>query len=153
MPEHRLAVFYAEDHHRLDALFLAFQNLKQKDPTRSREALRKFRSGLEQHMAWEEAILLPEYEARIHHPEESCAKRLLAEHAGILNLLDRIDEKLEEPASDTALLEAQFAKALAAHNLTEESGLYLELDKRLDDRERDEIFTKMKQAAWEPGSM
>ena len=48
-----LAKFYADDHHRLDGLFATFQDLKGKDPKRAKESFQAFRSGLEQHMAWE----------------------------------------------------------------------------------------------------
>jgi hypothetical protein len=39
--------FYADDHHRLDEWLLRFRDLRGKEPQEAREALRRFRSGLE----------------------------------------------------------------------------------------------------------
>lgn len=144
----RLATYYTDDHRRLDYLFEKFERLKTKDPAWALKILREFRAGLEQHMAWEEAILFSEYDARVKDPDRSVTDQLLSEHGEILNVLDRLETKLAEPSSNTAVEEARLVKALADHNRTEETGLYLQLDRLLTDQEREEIFTRMRESAW-----
>src|ERR1035437_1869111 len=82
-----LAKFYEDDHHRLDGLFAAFQDLKGKDRAGAKGTFHAFRSGLEQHMAWEEAVLFPEYEDRIQGPERAVTEELRMEHAQIQDQL------------------------------------------------------------------
>jgi hypothetical protein len=65
-----------------------------------------------------------------------------------MNLLDRIETKLSTPGSNTDAEEARLLKALTDHNHNEETGLYVELDRLLNEAERDEIFSRMKKAAW-----
>ena len=50
--------FYSGDHNRLDGLFEQYLKLKEKEPDQAIKVLEEFKSGLEQHMAWEEAILV-----------------------------------------------------------------------------------------------
>ena len=143
-----LTKFYTDDHHRLDSLFVVFQDFKGKDPERAKEAFQAFRDGLEQHMAWEEAILFPEYEDRVKNPDDSVTEELRTEHAQILDQLGIIEEKLKQGDFQTAKDEARLLKYLGAHNRSEESGLYVKMDVLLTEEERDDIYTRMKQAAW-----
>jgi regulator of cell morphogenesis and NO signaling len=96
-----LANFYANDHHRLDGLFAAFQDLKGKDRTNAKVTFRAFRSGIEQHMAWEEAVLFPEYEDRVNNPEDAATEELRTEHSQIQDQLDVIEEKLKNNNFET----------------------------------------------------
>ena len=148
MTHESILTFYSQDHHRLDHLLGTFQRLKAKDPNQALKTLHEFRAGLEQHMAWEESILFSEYDAKVQDSDRSLTEQLLAEHAEILNVLDRLEEKLAAPGSKTEAEETRLVKALADHDRAEEIGLYAQLDHLLSNTERDEIFTKMKQAAW-----
>jgi hemerythrin superfamily protein len=145
-----LTAFYEEDHRRLDGLFAAYQALRRQEPAQAKEILRRFRSGLEQHMAWEEAILFSEYDARA--PEAGLTAELLGEHAEIMNLIDRIEEKGRRQDPDTDREEARLLTLLSAHNEREERGIYLTMDALVDPRERSEIFAKMKDATWDEES-
>ena len=143
-----LSTFYSHDHDRLDGLFKSFQDLKTKDPGRAKEHLAQFRAGLEQHMAWEEAILFPEYDGKFGGSgEDSITQALLGEHAEILGVLDRIDEKVAEGV-ESSHDESRLLKILGDHNRNEETGLYPQVDSALDEIERSAVFTAMEQSAW-----
>jgi hemerythrin-like domain-containing protein len=140
--------FYAEDHSRLDGLFEQFLNLKEKNPEQAKQILEQFKSGLEQHMAWEEAILFSEFDAKsAFGDEESPTVDLRFEHEELRGYLEALQKKLRENNFDTGHDEARLAELLAGHNFVEESGIYLKLDELLSDKERADIFQQMKDAA------
>jgi len=147
-----ITMFYTDDHHRLDQFFSTYRQLKTTEPAKATEALRQFRAGLEQHMAWEESFLFSEFDARVQPPEESPTAELLADHAEILNLLDQIDEKQGQPSPGSDREEVRLIQALAAHNRNEETGLYRKLDEQLTAHERTELFARMKEASWDTGA-
>jgi regulator of cell morphogenesis and NO signaling len=149
MADETITQFYTHDHDRLDALWAAFREFKGREPERAMDALRQFRSGLEQHMAWEESILFSEYDSHFGPQDETTTQELLSDHAEILNVLDSIDEKIDRRDWDTDKEEARLARTLAAHNRNEESTLYLKLDQVLSVPERAKIFQTMKEGAWE----
>lgn len=62
--------FYSDDHARLDRLFELFHQRKENDPGGALGFLEQFKAGLERHMAWEEAVLFPEYDAKAPTPKE-----------------------------------------------------------------------------------
>lgn len=139
--------FYSKDHARLDGLFERFQALKEKAPDKAREALREFQHGLEQHMAWEEAILFSIFNQK-QGLEESPTAELLLEHEQIRDRLEAIQTKLKNGITDTGEEEARFVKALASHNRTEENEFYRQLDHLITDDERKEIFKSMASSTW-----
>ena len=142
--------FYSEDHARLDSLFEQFQKLKEKEPDQSIKILEEFKAGLEQHMAWEEAILFSEYDVRIPSAEEeSPTVDLTFEHQQLRDYLEIVLRKMREKDSGLELEkdEARFVELLAAHNFAEETGLYVKLDEKLTDQDRSEIHKRMKDAA------
>ena len=146
MSAETLTQFYADDHRRLDELFAAFQNLKPADPKRV-EMFRQFRSGLEQHMAWEEAILFSEYDARTAEEGRDRTKDLRFEHEELRGFMGDIEDKMRKGDFKTQKDEDHLFAMLAAHNFTEENGFYQKVDELLTDEERARIFTRMKEAA------
>lgn len=144
-----ISQWYADDHNRLDALFERFLKEKETDLNKAIETLEEFKSGLEQHMAWEEAILFSEYDARIPSPEgESPTVDLIFEHEQIRDYLETVLRKLRENDQNTEKDEARMAETLAAHNWAEETGLYLKLDEALTDQDRSEIQKRMKDSSY-----
>lgn len=142
--------FYSEDHNRLDELFELYLKLKEKEREKAMEVLEQFKSGLEQHMAWEEAILFSEYDARIPSADqESPTVDLTFEHQQLRDGLEIVMRKMREKDLGLELEkdEARFAELLAAHNFAEETGLYVKLDEALTDQDRSEIQKRMKDAA------
>lgn len=142
--------FYSDDHNRLDGLLEQYLKLKEKEPEKAIKVLKEFKSGLEQHMAWEEAILFSEYDARIPSAEdESPTVDLTFEHQQLRDYLEIVLRKLKEKDQGLELEkdEARFAELLAAHNFAEETGLYVKLDEALTDQDRSEIHKRMRDAA------
>ncbi len=145
-----ISEFYSDDHTRLDGLFEQYLKLKENEPDRAIKVLEEFKFGLEQHMAWEEAILFSEYDARIASAEdESPTVDLTFEHQQLRDYLESIQRKLKEKDQGLELEkdEARFAELLAAHNFAEETGLYVKLDEALTDEDRSEIHKRMRDAA------
>ncbi len=63
MADPTISHYYAADHDRLDELFGRFQSSKQSDRTVARHLFAEFKAGLERHIAWEEDLLFPLFEA------------------------------------------------------------------------------------------
>lgn len=148
MGDQTITQFYSEDHARLDSLFELFLALKEKEPEKATKALEEFKSGLEQHMAWEEAILFSEYDSRIPSAdEESPTVDLTFEHQQIRDYLEIVLRKMRAKDLDTGKDEARLAETLAAHNWAEETGLYVKLDELLTDQDRLAIHQRMKDSA------
>lgn len=142
--------FYSDDHNRLDGLFEQYLKLKEKQPEEAIGVLEQFKFGLEQHMAWEEAILFSEYDVRIPSVEgESPTIDLTFEHQQLRDYLEIVLRKMREGDLGLELEkdEARFAEQLAAHNFAEETGLYVKLDQVLPDSTRAEIYQRMKDSA------
>ena len=145
-----LARFFTDDHERLDSLFREFQSKKQSDPGGALDILEAFKSGLEQHMAWEEAILFGAYDERVSSPEgESPTRQLNVEHQQIRRQLEDLLARVRHGEADTADSEARLTRLLASHNREEEAGIYLEVDRLLTDAERDDIRRQMKEFTFE----
>lgn len=143
--------FYSDDHRRLDGVFERYLELKEKEPEEAIKALEEFKAGLEQHMAWEEAILFSEYDVRVPAAdEESPTVDLTFEHQQLRDYLEIVLRKMKEKERGPELEkdEARFAALLAAHNFAEETGLYAKLDETLSDRDRFEIRKRMSDAAF-----
>jgi hemerythrin-like domain-containing protein len=124
--------------------------LKEKEHDKAITVLEEFKFGLEQHMAWEEAILFSEYDGRIPSAdEESPTVDLTFEHQQLRDYLEIVLRKMRENKKDLELEkdEARFAELLAAHNFAEETGLYVKLDEKLCDQDRAEIRQRMKDSA------
>lgn len=142
--------FYSDDHNRLDGLFEQYLKLKEKQPEEAIGVLEQFKFDLEQHMAWEEAILFSEYDVRIPSAdEESPTVDLTFEHQQLRDCLEIVLRKMREKDRGLELEkeEARFAELLAAHNFAEETGLYLRLDEVLPESTRAEIYQRMKDSA------
>lgn len=142
--------FYTDDHHRLDGLFEQYLKLKENQPVEAIKVLEEFKFGLEQHMAWEEAILFSEYDVRIRNVEgESPTIDLTFEHQQLRDYLEIVLRKMKGKDLGLELEkdESRFAELLAAHNFAEETGLYVKLDEVLPDSNRAEIYQRMKDSA------
>jgi hypothetical protein len=144
-----LTSFYSEDHTRLDGLFARYQERKHLNPEDALKILQEFKSGLEQHMAWEEACLFSEYEARPGvEPENGPTEDLRFVHEQLRDELEAILRTWRDNGSCPDKDEARFAEILAAHNWAEESDFYRKLDDLLSDEDRTALFERMKRSAW-----
>ncbi len=133
---------YTHDHARLDELFHQFQKLKSSDRANAARQFQEFKSGLEQHIAWEEEILFPSFERRFGHlggPTEV----MRWEHREIRRFLDTIAEALAGNDWDTEVEEVGLNAVLCSHNHKEESILYPMIDQITGDEDRAAIFARM----------
>ena len=133
---------YSRDHDRLDRLFSQFQTFKPSDPARAIQCFQEFKTGLEQHIAWEEEILFPSFENKTG---ESCGPTQVMrwEHQEIRKYLDGIAEKQAQDCYDTQAEEFGLQIVLGQHNQKEENILYPMIDQFTDANERAGILTRM----------
>lgn len=133
---------YTEDHERLDELFFQFRKLKSSNPARAKNNFSEFKAGLEQHMAWEEELLFPSFEARFGHMGGPTAV-MRWEHQEIRKYLNAISEKLAQSDWQTEAEELGLTSVLCPHNHKEESILYPMIDQVTHAKEQKEIFARM----------
>ena len=91
-----VASFYSHDHDQLDEYMKRFQGLKRTDYSEAKENFKKFKFGLQKHIAWEEEILFPVLErcGMDEHPDN-----LKEEHKRFRSILSDTMEILKGPAS------------------------------------------------------
>lgn len=115
--------FFEQDHHRLDQIFAEFQQNKQ-DTEKAIELFSQFKSGLIQHIQWEEKLLFPSVESAAGFPPNAGPTAVMRmEHIQIKDCLSLIEKQLNQ-AGDTAAMEAQLTHILSGHNMKEENILY-----------------------------
>jgi regulator of cell morphogenesis and NO signaling len=141
--------FYSDDHRRLDGLLNTHRALNASRPKEAQAALEQFKAGLEQHMAWEEAILFPAYDAVVPPENRRTSTTIFqSEHEQIRDCLEIIFKKIRDGAGDTEKESARLAALLEKHNRDEEADLYLPLDKGLTESSRAEIYRHMWDSEW-----
>ena len=132
-----VAHLLGRDHRRLDAvLALAKQSLHAGDIARGRERFAEFRDGLERHIAAEEEVLFPAFEALAGGAGGGPTHVMRLEHAELRRLMAEIAGELErggEAGHATPL--AALTARIYAHNGKEERILYPALDRALCDAE------------------
>lgn len=139
-----ISKFMEQDHDRLDDLYNQFKELKASDQNKANEIFSEFKSDLQKHIFWEEEILFPlfEYKTGMHDTGPTAVMRI--EHKEIKNYLNEIFTNLNNGNTQTKDLENELFEVLYAHNLKEENILYPMIDNLVDDKEREEIFFKIK---------
>jgi iron-sulfur cluster repair protein YtfE (RIC family) len=143
MADATISHYYAADHDRLDELFGRFQSSKQSDRGVARLLFAEFKAGLERHIAWEEDLLFPVFEAHTGMRTAGPTAVMRDEHRQIERFLALIDSKLQQADGATDEDEAGLLEILAAHNLKEEHILYPAIDQQLSVHERDGVFAQM----------
>jgi iron-sulfur cluster repair protein YtfE (RIC family) len=143
MADATISHYYAADHDRLDELFGRFQSSKQNDRAASRHVFAEFKAGLERHIAWEEGLLFPLFEAHTGLHAGGATAVMRDEHRQIEHFLALIDGKLQQAEGATDEDETGLLAILAAHNAKEEHILYPAIDQQLSAPERDGVFVQM----------
>jgi hemerythrin-like domain-containing protein len=133
----------AADHARLDDLFDdASSEVGAGDFARARARFASFADGLERHIAMEERVLFPLFDARAGMPGPTLVMR--REHRQIEQLLALAAAALAVGDGATYAAEAaSLAAILQAHNMKEERILYPRTDALLDDDERAELVAAL----------
>ena len=119
------------DHRRLDAILAAAkQSLHAGDIARGFARFSEFRNGLERHIAAEEEVLFPVFEALIGGPGNGPTHVMRLEHSEIRRLMAEIASELERGGDEehTTPLAALTAR-IYAHNGKEERILYPAMDR------------------------
>jgi iron-sulfur cluster repair protein YtfE (RIC family) len=135
--------FYAHDHDRLDNLFEEYTSLKTTDGNRAGQRFREFTLGLERHMAWEEGLLFPLWEAKTGIRETGPTAVMRREHQQIREFLSRMGAALEAGTMPTAEDDSGLAAIVAVHNKKEELMLYPMIDRQSTVEERQQVFSNM----------
>ncbi|HEU4684239.1 MAG TPA: hemerythrin domain-containing protein [Nitrospira sp.] len=138
-----IAVFFRQDHERLDALFKRFHDLKRTDFQRAKNAFVEFRFGLQRHIRWEEELLFPLWEERTGMSEGGPTFVMRAEHRQIGELLEAIHDKVAggDPESDQE--EQALLCLLGLHNVKEERILYPSIDQVTTAEDRKGLYRQM----------
>lgn len=138
-----ISQFYGHDHDELDGYFKGYCILKREDYEQAKEGFRKFESGLQRHIVWEENILFPLFEEKTGMNNSGPTFIMREEHRQIKEYLKQIYAKVEQNDPDTGLEEQLLLDLLKAHNQKEENILYPAIDQVTSDGEREIVFQKM----------
>lgn len=143
MSEQKITSFYTHDHDQLDKYFQNFQGLKKKDYARAKENFKKFKFGLQRHIAWEEEILFPLFEEKTGMKDGGPTEVMRQEHRQIEQALEALHKKVQRQDPKSDLEEDLVWDLLKQHNMKEESILYPAIDQAISDKERQNVFGKM----------
>ncbi|MEK6923033.1 MAG: hemerythrin domain-containing protein [Nanoarchaeota archaeon] len=135
--------FMEEDHDRLDNIFKEFKNIKNTDKNRARNLFHEFKIGLQKPIVWEEEILFPLFENKTGMHDTGPTAVMRMEHRKIKDFLERIHHGLGKNIQ-TKDLEDGLIEVLTEHNDKEENILYPWIDNSVSEKEKEEVFTKMK---------
>jgi uncharacterized protein (DUF2249 family) len=121
------------DHDRLDALEAeAFRKRAEGDLQSAREIYAGFAAGLRRHIAFEEQILFPAFEATSGMPPAAGPTAVMrAEHREIEDLIGRIEAGIGEKDAPVEELRRSLHAVLGEHNFKEEEVLYPASDQLL----------------------
>lgn len=115
--------FFEHDHQRLDQIFAEFQQNKH-DNSLALALFSQFKTGLVQHIEWEEQLLFPNVEKAAGFPPNAGPTAVMRmEHVQIKDCLTLIERQLNQEG-DTSSIESQLLAILSSHNMKEENILY-----------------------------
>ena len=135
--------FFEQDHDRLDELFKTFQQSKQSDFPKAKEAFKEFKFGLQRHIVWEEDLLFPIWEQKTGMSDSGPTPVMRNEHRQIGQELEAIHQKVANQNPDSDQEEQALLDLLGSHNRKEERALYPAIDKVTSAEERQAVFLNM----------
>jgi regulator of cell morphogenesis and NO signaling len=136
--------FMSVDHDRLDEIFDGFKKLSEDDIDGARKLFPEFKTGLLQHIVWEEEILFPTFEEKTGMHDTGPTAVMRMEHGHIKNFLEEIGEKVlagELQGIDKA--ETGLLEVLGPHNEKEENILYPAIDNLTSEQEKEAMIARM----------
>ncbi len=133
------------DHDRLDVLEAdAFQKRAEGDLQSARDTYALFAAGLRRHIAFEEQILFPAFEATSGMPPGVGPTAVMrAEHREIEELIGRIEAGIAERDAPVEALRRSLHAVLGEHNLKEEGVLYPATDQLLGPDRADHLVAQI----------
>lgn len=135
-----LAGVFRKDHERLDIRLDAARLEAQRGAAgAARAEFGEFRRGIERHMAVEEALLFPAYEAR-HGADNPLTSTLRKGHADLRVFFSEMDESLaQDDAEEFLALADTVGQILLHHDRKEEEELYPVVAEWLPDAGREAV--------------
>ena len=124
------------DYERLDSLLKTFQTIRESDTVQAQRFFLEFKTGLENHMRWEEDILFPLFEEKTGLRGWGPTEKMRAEHDEIRQMLIVFEEMMTNHHVCTDIQQDDLLMLLSTHSIKEENALYPLLDKLLTPEER-----------------
>ena len=136
-----IMTFFEGDHLRLDQLFSDYLKWKSESHVKAIEYFERFKSGLQQHILWEEEILFPIFQKKT---DMDCPIQILKmEHRQIAFLLEALHEKLQKADRNAEIEEYRLLSLLGDHNLKEEMIVFPAIAANVTELEVQQIFEAM----------
>ncbi|MBI4738961.1 hemerythrin domain-containing protein [Candidatus Woesearchaeota archaeon] len=149
----KILEFMGKDHDRLDSIFEKFRH-STNDLDELRQRFHDFKTGLQRHIVWEEDILFPVFENNTGMCDSGPTVVMRMEHRQIKEFLEKIHNCIAKGATaEIDELARGLIAVLSDHNDKEESILYPWIDETLDAKEREALFTRMKELPAEKYNM
>lgn len=128
-----LAFFFEQDHRDCDARWIDVEELLDAgDIELAQAAWQKYDASMRRHLAMEDEVLFPAFEARSDATGESPVAALKLEHEQMEGLLDQIAEAIDAADTELAIdLGDTLLMLVQQHNAREEDMLYPEAEKLL----------------------
>jgi hemerythrin-like domain-containing protein len=144
---HTILDFLGSDHRACDDLFASAEAaVAQKNWDRARSLFDRFQAAMAHHLAMEETVLFPAFEARTHN-STGPTQVMRMEHEQMRSLLQDMASAVAEASQSRFLgLSETLNMLMQQHNLKEESMLYPMSDQVLGD-ERDGLIRAMQAVA------
>lgn len=129
--------FFNINHQALELLFIAYRRNKDTDPVYSRQLFDKFKAGMEEHIGWEENLLLPALEN--NNRKSFPTDKARSEHQKVMQQICWIESLLDKGV-DTLQDDLTLEYILSDHFENDEFNLYPVCDKVLSDEETAKIL-------------
>ena len=124
--ESGLAAFFEQDHRDCDARWADVEELLDtQDVEAARSAWEKFDKGMRRHIAMEEEVMFPAFEAAAQVGGSGPTSVMRMEHKQMIGLLDQIEGAMQSGDAEQALdLGDTLLMLVQQHNIKEEGMLY-----------------------------
>lgn len=131
--ESGLAAFFEQDHRDCDARWADVEELLDtEDVDAARPAWHKFDAGVRRHIAMEEEIMFPAFEAAARMGGGGPTSVMRMEHKQMIGLLDQIEVAMKSDNAEQAMdLGDTLLMLIQQHNIKEEGMLYPMAEKML----------------------
>ncbi len=124
--ESGLAAFFEQDHRDCDARWADVEELLDtQDVEAARSAWEKFDKGMRRHIAMEEEVMFPAFEAAAQMGGGGPTSVMRMEHKQMIGLLDQIEAAMKSDDAEQAMdLGDTLLMLVQQHNIKEEGMLY-----------------------------
>ncbi|MBI4243898.1 MAG: hemerythrin domain-containing protein [Planctomycetes bacterium] len=136
----------SHDHEKLDALLKQVESAIASHSGETGKLTGTFIKRLAYHMTWEENVLFPAVQRCCSCKGHRSIESLVSDHERIQESLDNLKAAIEVMSWDLAKDHLDNLKVLLqGHNYDEERGVYLDADRLLDNKMREEYLKKFQE--------